>query len=106
MSDFDERFIKPIVSASYPATLAGLCLTSMVVSNLNSVRAPVSLPIALLLGALFFLLSSFSIFFYRIYPTRRKLWTFSSTMYVIGLLCIITSVIILLINTMLSLFVS
>jgi len=104
MSEFDERFIKPIISASYPATLAGLCLTSMVVSNLSSIKAPVSLHIALLLGAMFFLLSSFSIFFYRIYPSRRKLWTFSSTMYILGLLCIITSVLILLINTVFSLF--
>jgi hypothetical protein len=98
MSEFDERFIKPIVSASYPGTLAGLCLTSMIVSKLSTVP-PVTLQIALLLGAMSFLLSSFSIFFYRIYPSRKKLWTFSSVMYILGLICLVTSVFILFITS-------
>jgi hypothetical protein len=95
VEDFEEKFIKPIVSASYPATLAALSLTAMVVSNIGG-SPPFYLKLGLLMAAVTFLFSSFSIFFYRLYPSNRKLWTAASVLYVSGLLCLITSVLILL----------
>jgi hypothetical protein len=101
MEDFEQKFIKPIVSASYPATLAALSLTAMVVSNIVG-APPLFLKIGLLLAAITFLFSSFSIFFYRLYPGNRKLWTMASVLYVSGLLCLIVSVLILFAFTILT----
>ena len=101
MEDFEEKFIKPLVSASYPATLAALSLTATVVSNLGG-SPPVYLKIGLLSAAVTFLFSSFSIFFYRLYPSQKKLWTGASVMYVVGLFCLIASVITLLAFTIIA----
>jgi len=95
MEDFESKFIKPLVSASYPATLAALSLTAMVVSNIVG-PPPFYLKLGLLLAATTFLFSSFSIFFYRLYPGNRRLWTLASVMYICGLLCLVLSVITLL----------
>ena len=79
--DFEERFIKPIVHASYPGTLAALNLTALqVVQN-------VTLQVRLLLsfGSIVFLISAFSIFFYTIYPTKKKLWTVTAISFLLGL---------------------
>jgi len=95
MSEFEEKFIKPIVNASYPGTLAALSLTVLQVTGLSGVPTPFSLRIALLLGAAAFLLSAFSIFFYSIYPTRKKLWTATAITFLIGLFCSIVSVFLL-----------
>jgi hypothetical protein len=100
VQEFEEKFIKPIVSASYPATLAALSLTVLKVTDLGGAVPPFSLRITLLLGSTTFLLSAFSVFFYRIYPTRRRLWSSAAVTYLCGLFCIIISVLILLIRTL------
>jgi len=92
MEEFEERFIKPIVNASYPGTLAAL---SLAVLQVTEGGAQVSLKTTLLLGAATFLLSAFSIFFYSIYPTRKILWTAAASMFLIGLCCSIISVLLL-----------
>ena len=95
MEEFEEKFIKPIVNASYPGTLAALSLTVLQVTGLTGTPTPFSLKITLLLGATTFLLSAFSIFFYSIYPTRKKLWTSTAITFLIGLFCSIVSVLLL-----------
>jgi len=95
MEEFEEKFIKPIVNASYPGTLAALSLTVLQVTGLSGERTPFSLKITLLLGAAAFLLSAFSIFFYSIYPTRKKLWTTTAISFLIGLFCSVVSVLLL-----------
>jgi len=93
--EFEEKFIKPIVNASYPGTLAALSLTVLQVTGMSGVPAPLSLKITLLVGAASFLLSAFSIFFYSIYPTRKKLWTSTAVTFLVGLFCSILSVFLL-----------
>lgn len=90
-----EKFIKPIINASYPGTLAALCLTVLQVTGLRGENAPIVLKFALLVGATAFLLSAFSVFFYSIYPTRKKLWTATAIMFLIGLFSLITAVLLL-----------
>ena len=95
MEDFEERFIKPIVNASYPGTLAALSLTVLQVTGITGRLPPFSLKITLLLGSASFLLSAFSIFFYSIYPTRRKLWTRTAVTFLVGLFCSVLAVFLL-----------
>ncbi len=95
MEDFEEKFIKPIVNASYPATLAALSLTVLQVSGLSGEAIPSSLRITFLLGAAAFLISAFSIFFYTVYPTRKKLWTMTAIAFLAGLFCSVASVFLL-----------
>jgi hypothetical protein len=92
MEEFEEKFIKPIVNACYPATLAALNLTALQVSSLAGAPPPYSLRITFLLGAAAFLLSAFSVFFHSIYPTRKALWTIAAVTFLIGLFCSIISV--------------
>lgn len=94
--DFEERFIKPIVSASYPATLAGLSLTALVVSKVGYPDSPIALQFFLVMATFVLLISAVCSFFFRIYQKRKVLWTISALMYLTGLICIIVSVIILL----------
>jgi hypothetical protein len=101
MEDLEEKFIKPLVSASYPATLAALSLTATVVSSIGG-PPPTYLKLGLLTAAVTFLFSSISIFFFRLYPSRRGLWMAASVLYVLGLLCLIASVLILLALTISS----
>jgi hypothetical protein len=95
MEEFEEKFIKPIVNASYPGTLAALSLTVLQITGLHGAQAPFILKFTLLLGAVTFLLSAFSIFFYSIYPTRKKLWTTAAIMFLVGLFCLVISVLLL-----------
>lgn len=92
--EFEKKFIKPIIHASYPATLAALNLTALQVTTID-----VSWAIKFLLsfGSILFLLSSFSIFFYTIYPTKRRLWTITAISFLLGLICSFIAVIIILI---------
>ncbi len=94
MDELEEKFIKPIVNSSFPATLAGLDLA---VLQFSANPGP-ALSITFLLGATGFLLSSFSIFSYTIYPTRKKLWTSSALTFLVGLLCSVLAVFILLVR--------
>ncbi len=95
MEEFEEKFIKPIVNASYPATLATLSLTVLQVSGLSGEHIPAFLRITFLLGATAFLVSAFSIFFYTVYPTRKKLWTMTAITFLAGLVCSVVSVLLL-----------
>jgi len=95
VGEFEERFIKPIINASYPGTLAGL---SLAVVQVSGQRLAGSLRVILLLGAMMFLLSAFFIFFYSIYPTWKKLWTFTAITFLLGLICSILSVFLLFIT--------
>jgi len=90
MEEFEEKFIRPIINASYPGTLAALSLAVLQVTGTQ--QAPFILKFTLLVGATTFLLSAFAIFFYSIYPTRKKLWTTAAVMFLVGLICLIASV--------------
>jgi len=91
MDEFEEKFIKPIVNACYPATLAGLDLAVLQFSS----SPGLTLNYTLLAGAMGFLLSAFS---YTIYPTRKKLWTSSALSFIAGLFCSILAVTLLILK--------
>ena len=91
--DFEEKFIKPIIHASYPATLAALNLTALQVA----VGVEWIIKFLLSLGSIMFLLASFSIFFYTIYPTKSKLWTITAIGFLLGLVNSVIAVIVVLI---------
>jgi hypothetical protein len=98
MEEFEEKFIKPIVNASYPATLAALSLAVLQlayagISPTSNIFGP--LKYGLLSAAATFLLSAFSIFFYSIYPTRKRLWTAAAITFLAGLSLSIMSVLLL-----------
>jgi hypothetical protein len=90
-----ERFIRPIVNASYPGTLGALSLTVYRIMELRGGTIPVILKNTLLIGATAFLLSAFCMFFYSLYPTRQKLWTMTAVLFLGGLFLTIISVILL-----------
>lgn len=88
--EIEER-LRPLVVASYPATLAGLSLAAM------QIIAPLPAPkiLTILLGStgILFLLSSFGGFFHVLYPTRRYLWTIMGITFILGLSSSLLSVI-------------
>jgi len=86
--EFEEKFIRPIINASYPGTLAGLSLAVLQIGGKDS---PMAIKFVLLLGAVMFLLSAFFMFFYSIYPTRKRLWTGTAITFLSGLFCSILS---------------
>ena len=92
--EFERRFIKPIVNASYPGTLAALNLTVLQLTGPNE-----SMIIRTLIasGSVTFLISAFSIFFYTLYPTKRKLWTSTAVSFLLGLTCSLVAVIAILV---------
>jgi len=92
--DIDKFLVEPITNAARPATLASLSMTVLRFwpNDLPFLR------IALTIGAIMFLLSSFLIFFYTIYTTRRILWVGTAVTFLIGLVCSLASSIILLIT--------
>jgi len=94
LDEFEERFIKPIVNASYPATLAGLDLAVLQFSNFPGEI----LSLTFLLGGTAFILAAFSIFSYTIYPTRKKMWTSSALSFIFGLLFSTTAILVLVIR--------
>jgi hypothetical protein len=88
--DFEEKFIKPIINASYPGTLAGLALAVLTIGVM-----PWFLRVILTTAALSFLLSAFFIFFYSIYPARKRLWTLAAIAFLLGLSCSILAAVLL-----------
>jgi hypothetical protein len=86
MAEEFDKLIKPIRNATAPGTLAALSLAALRIGDFPRV-----LRLGLLLGAILFLLSAFFIFFYSIYPTKRILWTSTALTFLLGLLCLITS---------------
>ncbi len=93
-SEAEDRLMKPIVNACYPGMLAALNLT---VFGIIDLRGTPSVPytIAILLGTIAFVLSSFAIFFYGVYPTRKRLWTATAAFFLTGLLSTLAAVIML-----------
>ncbi len=96
--EFEERFIKPIINASYPGTLAGLGLAALSITGARSLI----LTLSLASGALLFLLSALFLFFYTVLPTRRRYWTISASTFLLGLVASIISVLILVIESQVS----
>jgi hypothetical protein len=92
--DFEEKFIKPIINACYPGTLAALSLAVLQIT----LNIPKALKIVLLSAALTFTLSAFFIFFYTIYPARGKLWTLAAITFMSGLCCSILASIMLFVS--------
>jgi len=90
--EFGQKFITPIINASYPGTLAALSLAVLQAGPANLVQ---ELKLTFLIGAMMFLLSAFFIFFYSIYPTRKKLWTMTAITFLLGLICSLLSVFLL-----------
>ena len=90
-----ERFIKPIINASYPGTLGALSLTVYRIMELRGGTIPIILKNSLLMGATAFLLSAFCMFFYSLYPTHHKLWTATALLFLGGLILTITAVVLL-----------
>jgi hypothetical protein len=88
--EFDEKLIKPIVNACYPGTLAGLSLAALQIVGKDALLV---IRFILSLNAMMFVLSAFFIFFYTVYPWRQKLWTFSASTFLAGLLCSLLAVI-------------
>jgi hypothetical protein len=89
--ELEEKFIKPIVNAAYPATLAGLDLA---VLQFSGAPTPL-LKYTFLVGAISFLFSAFSIFSYTIYPSRKKIWTVTALTFLSGLVCSIIATLLL-----------
>ena len=85
--EFEEKFIRPIINASYPGTLAGLDLTALQLTDNNVLQ--------LIVGAagLGFLTAALAIFFYTLYPTRKKLWTATALAFLTGLFMSILAVV-------------
>lgn len=90
-----ERFIRPIINASYPGTLGALSLTVYRIIELRGEPVPLALKNTLLLGATAFLLAAFCIFFYSLYPTRSRFWSATAILFLAGLCLTITSVLLL-----------
>ena len=88
--EFDDKLIKPIVNACYPGTLAGLSLAAL---QIVGKEALLIVRFILSLDAIMFVLCSFFIFFYTIYPWRRRLWTCSASTFLAGLTCSLIAVI-------------
>ena len=91
---YDSSYVEPIINASRPGTLAALSMSILKFST----NDPIAFQALLSVGAIMFLLSSFFIFFYTIYSTRRFLWACTAVTFLFGLLCSITSSILLLSN--------
>ena len=87
MAEEFERLIRPIRNASAPGTLAALCVAALRVSG----DLPYALKYGLLTGAIMFLLSAFFVFFYSIYPTRKRFWTVTAVTFLLGLLSLVSS---------------
>ena len=94
LGDFEQRYIKPIVNASYPATLAGLDLAVLQFST----SPGKVLSLTFLLGATSFILAAFSIFSYTLYPTRRKMCTSSAMAFILGLFFSVLAILVLVIR--------
>lgn len=103
--EFEEMFIKPIVNAAYPGTLAGLDLAVIQLTEPSGCSTTLPIPppythplgVVLSLGAIAFLVSAFAIFFHTVYPSRRKYWTVGALTFLLGLAFSLAAVFLLLI---------
>jgi hypothetical protein len=94
MEEFEEKFLKPIIYACAPGTLAALSLATLQIT----LKIPEALKIILLTASLMFTLTAFFIFFYTIYPTRKRLWTLTAIAFLSGLFCSLLAAVLLLIS--------
>jgi len=92
--EFERRYIRPIINASYPGTMAALNLTVLQVTGTGT---SFLIRMFIALGSVTFLISAYSIFFYTIYPTRRRLWVITAISFLAGLTFSLFSVIAILI---------
>jgi hypothetical protein len=74
--------------------LAALNLTVFGIIDIRGTPA-VPFRIAILLGTIAFIVSSFAIFFHGMYPTRKSLWTATAISFLIGLVSSLVAVIML-----------
>ena len=95
-SEAEDRLMKPIVNACFPGMLAALNLAVFGIIDIRG-TPPLASRIAVLLGTIAFVLSSFAIFFYGLYPTRKKLWTATAIFFFTGLLSSLAAVVLLVI---------
>ena len=82
-----ERFIGPIVNACLPGTLAGLAIAGLALGPTRLIR------LSLALSAIGYLFSSFAIFFYAIYPSKRRLWSLAALSFLFALTASLFSVV-------------
>jgi len=94
VEEFEEKFLKPILNACAPGTLAALSLAVLQIK----LDVPEELKIVLLTASLTFTLSAFFIFFYTIYPARKKLWRLTAIAFLSGLLCSLLAAVLLFIS--------
>jgi len=94
VEEIDKFLVEPITNAARPATLAGLSMTVL----RFWANEFMLLRITLTVGAVMFFLSSFLFFFYSIYTTRRFLRVGTALTFLIGLLCSMTSSVIMLLT--------
>ena len=93
--EVDKLLVEPIGNATRPAILASLCL-----GVLNKVGSgDYILQVLLSVGAILFLLSSFFFFFYSIYTSRRILRVGTAVTFLLGLLCLVSASILVLITS-------
>jgi len=78
----EERLLKPIINACYPGTLSAL---SLAVLEIVGRDVPTILRFTLSMNSVFFLFSTFFIFFYTIYNWKKWLWTATAITFVLGL---------------------
>lgn len=87
--EFERKFIRPIINASNPGTLAALNPTALQVTGTETITV---ITILIALGSMLFIVSAFSIFFYTLYPTKGMLWTSTALSFLAGLTCSLVAV--------------
>jgi len=94
--DKTEDFrLRPIINASYPATLAALSLAVIEITGVIGISRYI-----LGSGALTFTICAFTFFFYSIYPKHsvraQYLWSLTAILFIIGLVFTLLAVLLLL----------
>lgn len=84
----EQMLLRPIINASYPATLAALSLAVLQITGARSIVVRLILGS----GALMFTVCAFAFFFHSIYMKNRQLWVVTALTYVIGLVFTLLSV--------------
>lgn len=92
--EVEERYMKPIVNACFPGMLAALNLAVFGIIDIRH-TPPLISRISVLFGTIAFVLSSFAIFFYGMYPTRKGLWTATALLFLMGLVSSLAAVVML-----------
>jgi|YelNatPaOPRAMG01_1025707.scaffolds.fasta_scaffold31101_1 hypothetical protein len=91
MSDDVEKLLKPVINACYPGTFTAVILAVLQVTG----RENQTLRIALSIDAFLLILSTIFVFFYTLYPWRKKLWTCTAITFILGLLGSLISILLI-----------